>query len=259
MRAIGPILRAGRSASSTSRRLAGPVRLARRAGTGARRASGPPTCCARPSSSRDAPARGPGARHGPRCLRALPERHSRRRPRTHPGVHRVPIAPRGADLRRRTAVCAGTNTIEAVLSDGWYRGRSGSPVSTTATAPGRPPPAAGGRPRGRHRARHRHGRGVGGRPERHRRRPHRGSAGGPQPGPDGRRAGCDGAVGRRPGGRPRPRSALTPSPAPPTRRIEELDPVAITDLAGPHVVDFGQNINGWVRLQDLGPEGTRCA
>ncbi|SDW58005.1 alpha-L-rhamnosidase [Arthrobacter sp. cf158] len=46
--------------------------------------------------------------------------------------------------------------------------------------------------------------------------------------------------------------------APAVRRIEELQPVSITHSApGVTVVDFGQNINGWVRLTELGPEGTR--
>lgn len=47
------------------------------------------------------------------------------------------------------------------------------------------------------------------------------------------------------------------SPAPPIRRVQELRPVAVTRL-GPdrHVVDLGQNINGWVRLSRLGPAGT---
>jgi alpha-L-rhamnosidase len=50
---------------------------------------------------------------------------------------------------------------------------------------------------------------------------------------------------------------LTSSPAPPVRRVEELVPVKV-DLIRPgvHVVDLGQNINGWVRLTHLGPEGT---
>jgi alpha-L-rhamnosidase len=44
---------------------------------------------------------------------------------------------------------------------------------------------------------------------------------------------------------------------PPTRRVEELPATSVTEV-GPrrHVVDFGQNSNGWVRLTDLGPEGT---
>ncbi|MET0150698.1 MAG: family 78 glycoside hydrolase catalytic domain [Acidimicrobiales bacterium] len=52
-------------------------------------------------------------------------------------------------------------------------------------------------------------------------------------------------------------TALSASPAPPTRRVEELRPVDVRRLpSGRHVVDLGQNINGWVRLEDLGPEGT---
>lgn len=50
---------------------------------------------------------------------------------------------------------------------------------------------------------------------------------------------------------------LTSSPAPPTRLVEELPAVSVTELApGRHVVDLGQNINGWLRLEDLGPAGT---
>jgi alpha-L-rhamnosidase len=44
--------------------------------------------------------------------------------------------------------------------------------------------------------------------------------------------------------------------APPVRRMEELSPVSVREIApGRHVVDFGQNSNGWVRLDDLGPAG----
>ena len=47
------------------------------------------------------------------------------------------------------------------------------------------------------------------------------------------------------------------SPAPATRRVQELRPVAVTrPQADRQVVDLGQNINGWVRLRDLGPAGT---
>lgn len=47
------------------------------------------------------------------------------------------------------------------------------------------------------------------------------------------------------------------SPAPPTRRVEELRPVAVTRLTPERqVVDLGQNINGWLRLRDVGPAGT---
>ncbi len=51
---------------------------------------------------------------------------------------------------------------------------------------------------------------------------------------------------------------LCVSPAPPVRRIEELRPVSIRELAPQRwVVDFGQNSNGWVRLRRLGPAGTQ--
>lgn len=44
---------------------------------------------------------------------------------------------------------------------------------------------------------------------------------------------------------------------PPVRRIEEVDAVSVTDIgAGRQIVDFGQNLNGWIRLTELGPEGT---
>ncbi|MDN4609840.1 alpha-L-rhamnosidase [Arthrobacter burdickii] len=44
--------------------------------------------------------------------------------------------------------------------------------------------------------------------------------------------------------------------APPTRIVQELAPVSITRLATGHqVVDFGQNIHGWVRLGRLGAAG----
>lgn len=46
------------------------------------------------------------------------------------------------------------------------------------------------------------------------------------------------------------------SPAPPVRRVEELPAVTATVLApGVSIVDFGQNISGWVRLADLGTAG----
>jgi alpha-L-rhamnosidase len=51
--------------------------------------------------------------------------------------------------------------------------------------------------------------------------------------------------------------ALVCSPAPPVRAVEERRPVSVTQLRpGVHVVDLGQNINGRVRLTDLGPAGT---
>jgi alpha-L-rhamnosidase len=43
---------------------------------------------------------------------------------------------------------------------------------------------------------------------------------------------------------------LTTSPAPPVRRVEQLEPVSFTTLAdGDQVIDLGQNINGWLRVR----------
>ncbi|MGO4435676.1 family 78 glycoside hydrolase catalytic domain, partial [Paenarthrobacter sp. RAF9] len=54
-----------------------------------------------------------------------------------------------------------------------------------------------------------------------------------------------------------PLEALVEPTAPPIRRIEELAPVEIlTTASGRTVVDFGQNISGWVRLDVQGPAGT---
>jgi len=52
-------------------------------------------------------------------------------------------------------------------------------------------------------------------------------------------------------------SALTVSASPPVRRVEELRPVGVRRVdEDRQVVDLGQNINGWIRLRDLGPAGT---
>ena len=49
---------------------------------------------------------------------------------------------------------------------------------------------------------------------------------------------------------------LVDSPAPPVRRVEEIVPVSVAEVApGRQVVDLGQNINGWVRLGKLGAAG----
>jgi alpha-L-rhamnosidase len=54
-----------------------------------------------------------------------------------------------------------------------------------------------------------------------------------------------------------PLDTLVDPVAPPIRRIEELAPVEImTTAAGRTVVDFGQNISGWVRLHVEGAAGT---
>jgi alpha-L-rhamnosidase len=53
-------------------------------------------------------------------------------------------------------------------------------------------------------------------------------------------------------------AALVREFAPPIRAIEELKPTSITTLEdGSILVDFGQNINGWIRLSNLGPLGTK--
>ncbi|MFF5966459.1 family 78 glycoside hydrolase catalytic domain [Streptomyces collinus] len=47
------------------------------------------------------------------------------------------------------------------------------------------------------------------------------------------------------------------SAAPAVRRVEEIGAVSVTEIApGRHIVDLGQNISGWVRLTGLGPAGT---
>lgn len=51
--------------------------------------------------------------------------------------------------------------------------------------------------------------------------------------------------------------ALCASPAPPVRRIEEIVPVSVDRHEdGVHIVDLGQNINGWIRLSNLGEPGS---
>ncbi|MFF4117591.1 family 78 glycoside hydrolase catalytic domain [Streptomyces sp. NPDC001714] len=48
------------------------------------------------------------------------------------------------------------------------------------------------------------------------------------------------------------------SPAPPVRRIEDRPVVSLTRLPdGAWIADFGQNASGWIVLTDLGPAGTR--
>ncbi|MFC3996959.1 family 78 glycoside hydrolase catalytic domain [Nocardiopsis sediminis] len=48
------------------------------------------------------------------------------------------------------------------------------------------------------------------------------------------------------------------SPAPPVRRIEQIAPRSVTRLpGGAHIADFGQNASGWITLRDPGPAGTR--
>ncbi|WP_163513489.1 family 78 glycoside hydrolase catalytic domain [Fodinicola acaciae] len=49
---------------------------------------------------------------------------------------------------------------------------------------------------------------------------------------------------------------LTTSPAPPVRRVEEIRPRSVTTLADRQIVDLGQNINGWIRLANPGGDVT---
>ena len=50
---------------------------------------------------------------------------------------------------------------------------------------------------------------------------------------------------------------LAYSPAPPTRAVEHLRALSVRRLTPERqVADLGQNINGWVRLSDLGPRNT---
>jgi alpha-L-rhamnosidase len=45
---------------------------------------------------------------------------------------------------------------------------------------------------------------------------------------------------------------------PPVRRAHEIPAVSVQEVGpGRHIVDFGQVSNGWIRLTDLGPAGTR--
>jgi alpha-L-rhamnosidase len=51
--------------------------------------------------------------------------------------------------------------------------------------------------------------------------------------------------------------ALCDTIGPPVRRVAELRAVSVAEVRpGRHLVDFGQNSNGWIRLTDLGPAGT---
>jgi alpha-L-rhamnosidase len=49
---------------------------------------------------------------------------------------------------------------------------------------------------------------------------------------------------------------LVASPAPPVRAVAELTAVTVRRVPRGQVFDLGQNVNGWVRLRDLGPAGT---
>jgi len=53
--------------------------------------------------------------------------------------------------------------------------------------------------------------------------------------------------------------AVVRSVAPPVRQVQQIQPVAVWPVrdGDAFVVDFGQNVNGWVRLARLGPAGGR--
>jgi alpha-L-rhamnosidase len=52
-------------------------------------------------------------------------------------------------------------------------------------------------------------------------------------------------------------SRLRAPPSPPVRRIEEMTPVAVHTLdANRQIIDLGRNIAGWLKLMDLGPSGS---
>ena len=56
----------------------------------------------------------------------------------------------------------------------------------------------------------------------------------------------------------RDRRPLVADPGPPVRVTEEISPRSITsDGAGTHIVDFGQNLAGWVRIGIQGLPGRR--
>ncbi len=55
-----------------------------------------------------------------------------------------------------------------------------------------------------------------------------------------------------------PQVRLEAQTAPALKRMEELRPVSISEpMRGHHVIDFGQNFSGWVRLSASGPAGTQ--
>jgi len=70
--------------------------------------------------------------------------------------------------------------------------------------------------------------------------------------------GFDGAAWHPVATRARDETRLVPERAQPIRVTEHLRPVEVTERApGVHVVDFGQNMVGWVRLAVEGERGTR--
>jgi alpha-L-rhamnosidase len=57
--------------------------------------------------------------------------------------------------------------------------------------------------------------------------------------------------------RPRDDRTLAADPGVPVRVTQEISPVTVTRAAdGAHVIDFGQNLTGWLRIRAGGPPGT---
>ena len=199
-------------------------------GTRAAAGSGRRTCCV--LFTLDGPGR-PGSTSPRTASTRRSSTGSGRRRGTDARLHAVRQPPAGADLRHQRAGAAGENVLAIVLSDGWFRGR---PARCARPTSGGPRVALlAQRDRSRHRAL-----ACGERTDR--RRPHRrrtdGSRSAParwaSPGFDD--AAWTGAIE----GRPR-FDILTDSPAPPVRRVEEIEPVAVTRPApGRQVVDLGQ-------------------
>jgi alpha-L-rhamnosidase len=145
----------------------------------------------------------------------------------------------------------GRNTVEVLVSDGWYRGKVGT---------WREPAPWGTRTGVRLEVHLEHDKGTR-------------TVVGTGPGWTSRRSAIthadlmDGQVSDLLHGPGEPSPALVDavqappadwSPAPAVRVVESLRPRSITRApSGAFVVDFGQNASGWVRLADVGPAGTR--
>jgi alpha-L-rhamnosidase len=68
---------------------------------------------------------------------------------------------------------------------------------------------------------------------------------------------CEGDGWRAVDQRPRDTRVLAADPGVPVRVTQELSPVAVRRGAdGSHVIDFGQNLTGWLSLRASGPAGT---
>ncbi|MCQ8194278.1 family 78 glycoside hydrolase catalytic domain [Streptomyces rugosispiralis] len=150
-----------------------------------------------------------------------------------------------------SSVCPGTNTIEVVLSDGWYRGQVGA---------FRKPAGWGELLAVRLELRLELADGT---RQAVRSDEHWTSAAGPVTRADLMDGQITDFLAARGPERPVLADAVTApaidwSPAPPVRRIEDLPTASLTRLPnGAWIADFGQNASGWIALADLGPAGTR--